>query len=216
MGNTETRIGTESPGTTGKLKWPAPKAVPTPCRVAEEAELRARRALPAAQPVNPRVLHANFVTRAQATCPAPLDARPLLLLVWAQRTHAESCAAAAAAQQERVHAQLRASAAFLARSTAALSAHAATVRTLTGALGGVAAAAGTVRDTAIRAAYALDAAERLDRVMALVESEIELEHPGLLASIPDPPPSPDPVDPVDALANIRLSNHPLNAPIAFM
>ena len=223
MGNVETRGGSGSRPAVAQLEWPAPKAVPAQCRVADEAELRALRALPAVAPVNARVLHANFVTRAQATAPAPLDVRPLMLLVWEYHGHVRERAAAAAALQDRVHAQLRASAGTLARTLATLAAHADTVGTLTRALGAVGAAAGTVRDTAIRASYAQDAAARLDRVMALVESEIELEHPHLLASIPDDDgrgdsdtaaPSLDAT--VDALARVRLTDRPLAAPIAFM
>ena len=220
MGNTETRAGSGT--VVRQLEWPAPKAVPAPCRVDDEAELRALRALPTVSPVNARVLHANFVTRAQATAPVRLDARPLMLLIWEYHGHVRERADAAAAQQDRVHAQLRASGATLARACATLTAHAETVGTLTHALGAVAAAAGTVRDTAIRASYAQDAAERLDRVMALVESEIEIEHPHLLAAIPDDDvSSSDDIlgpgeDAVDALARVRLTDRPLAAPIAFM
>lgn len=207
MGNVEAR---EEPQAPTAVISPAAggaraAAKQQPCALADEDEMRALRAMTVVRPVNAKVLNADFMARARAAAPCPMDVRPLMLMIWDYHTHVRERAGEAAAQQERTLAQLAASEQTVADALETLATHARVIGTFTEAARALDSVDALARDTAIRASYAQEAAERLDRVMQLVEGEIEIEHPHALAAASASPSPELPPDTLTALADERLA-----------
>ena len=212
MGNVEAREDPQAQAAVVSAAVPAKgvagvrSVAPQPqCALADEDEMRALRAMTVVRPVNAKVLNSDFMARARAAAPCPMDVRPLMLMIWDYHTHVRERAGEAAAQQERTLAQLAASEQAVADALKTLATHASVIGTFTEAARGLDSVDALARDTAIRASYAQEAAERLDRVMQLVEGEIEIDHPNALAAVSASPSPELPPDTLTALADERLA-----------
>jgi len=210
MGNTETRPEDKLPTNTGKFVWPEHRIEPQ-CQVQDEKELQALKLLPAVKPVNPEVLTANFMTRAHAVAPIAMDVRPIMLIIWDYNEHIKEHCEKAAAAQEHTLKQLPDSERSLAECLATMRTHANTINALTSSFGELQSVSAIVRDTTLRASYAEEAAERLERALAHVEGEIEVKFPNLLDSMPNIPSPP----PEDSLFDMR-SPERLAMPLGMM
>ena len=189
MGNAEARPGDKLPPNSGKFVW-QDQPVKKLCPLKEEKELQALRNLPALKPVNSDVANANFVTRARAVAPEAMDVRPIMLLIWDYNAHVKEQCERASNAQEHTLKLLTENEKTIAQCLQTMNTHANTISALTSSFGELQAVSGMVRDTVVRAQYAEEAAERFERVMALVESEIEVKFPHVLETMPDIPEPP--------------------------